>query len=83
MRRCLPDATLVMVLLALPLLMFWQQTLGGRTLIPTENLYQYEPYATYREVVRAPDRAAQSPRLGLGAAELPVEALPAQPNGHR
>jgi O-antigen/teichoic acid export membrane protein len=46
---------LLLVLLALPpLLMFWPQTLGGRTLIPTENLYQYEPYAPYREVVRAP-----------------------------
>src|SRR5690606_32861732 len=26
----------------------------GRTLLPTENLYQYEPYATYAEVVQAP-----------------------------
>jgi O-antigen/teichoic acid export membrane protein len=54
MRRYLPDALLVGVLFLLPLLMFWPQTLGGRTLLPTENLYQYEPYVTYREVVRAP-----------------------------
>lgn len=54
MRRYLPDGLLIGVLFLLPLVMFWQQTLGGRTLLPTENLYQYEPYATYREVVRAP-----------------------------
>ncbi len=53
-RRRLPDALIIALLLVLPLVMFWQQTLGGRTLLPTENLYQYEPYATYREVVKAP-----------------------------
>ncbi len=54
-RRRLPDIWILLLLLALPLVMFWQQTIGGRTLLPTENLYQYEPYATYREVVKAPD----------------------------
>ncbi len=53
-RRRLPDIWIALLLLALPLVMFWQQTIGGRTLLPTENLYQYEPYATYREVVKAP-----------------------------
>ncbi len=53
-RRRLPDALIIALLFVLPLVMFWQQTLGGRTLLPTENLYQYEPYATYREVVKAP-----------------------------
>ncbi len=38
----------------LPLILFWNQTIGGKTLIPTENIYQFEPYATYQEVVRAP-----------------------------
>jgi O-antigen/teichoic acid export membrane protein len=54
-RRYLPDIFIVGLLLLLPLILFWPQTVGGKTLIPTENLYQYEPYATYREVVKAPD----------------------------
>ncbi|MBL8134243.1 MAG: oligosaccharide flippase family protein [Anaerolineae bacterium] len=54
MRRRLPDLLILALLFALPLLTFWNQTVGGRTLLPAENLYQYEPYATYREVVKAP-----------------------------
>ncbi len=54
-RRYGADLLIAMVLLLLPLVMFWPQTLGGRTLIPTENLYQYEPYATYREVIDTPE----------------------------
>jgi O-antigen/teichoic acid export membrane protein len=45
---------LLLLLFIPPLIMFWGQTVGGKTLIPTENLYQYEPYATYREDVGAP-----------------------------
>ncbi len=55
MRRRLPDFALLALLFVLPLVMFWPQTMGGRTLLPTENLYQFEPYATYREVVGAPE----------------------------
>src|SRR5688572_2758975 len=55
MRRFRSDLAMIALLFLLPLVMFWPQTLGGRTLLPTENLYQYEPYATYREVVGAPD----------------------------
>jgi O-antigen/teichoic acid export membrane protein len=54
MRRFSPDLAALALLFLLPLIVFWQQTLGGRTLLPTENLYQYEPYATYAEVVKAP-----------------------------
>ena len=54
MRRLLPDISIIALLFLLPLLAFWQQTVGGRTMLPVENLYQYEPYATYREVVGAP-----------------------------
>ena len=54
MRRYLPDVQIIALLFVLPLVLFWQQTIGGRTLLPTENIYQYEPYATYREVVKAP-----------------------------
>src|SRR5262245_15721289 len=55
MRRRLPDLLSIALLFALPIIMFWQQTLGGRTLLPTENLFQYEPYASYRDVARAPE----------------------------
>jgi len=54
-RRYTPDFAVIALLFILPLVLFWQQTLGGKTLLPTENLYQYEPFATYREVVKAPD----------------------------
>jgi O-antigen/teichoic acid export membrane protein len=55
MRRYWPDFAILALLFLLPLVMFWQQTVGGRTMLPTENLYQYEPYAAYREVVKAPE----------------------------
>lgn len=54
MRRRIPDIVTVLLLLLLPLFMFWQQTVGGKTLIPAENLYQYQPYAAYREQVGVP-----------------------------
>src|SRR5215510_12010015 len=54
-RRFVPDIIIIALLFLLPLAFFFPQTLGGRTLIPAENLFQYEPYATYREVVRAPE----------------------------
>lgn len=55
-RRIAPDSLIVIALFLLPLAFFFPQTLGGKTLIPTENLFQYEPYATDREVVNAPAR---------------------------
>ena len=54
MRRRLPDILVFTLLLALPLILFWQQTVGGKTLLPADNLYQYQPYATYRDQVGAP-----------------------------
>ncbi|MFN8378879.1 MAG: oligosaccharide flippase family protein [Anaerolineae bacterium] len=36
-------------------MLFAPQTVGGRTLLPAENLYQYEPYATYRAEAGAPE----------------------------
>ena len=53
-RRVAPDLALILILLLAPLVMFHQQTVGGRTLLPTENLYQFLPYSAYREVARAP-----------------------------
>jgi O-antigen/teichoic acid export membrane protein len=55
LRRFAPDIMIIALLFLLPLAFFFPQTLGGRTLIPAENLFQYEPYATYREVVNAPE----------------------------
>ncbi|MCY3782065.1 MAG: oligosaccharide flippase family protein [Chloroflexi bacterium] len=48
------DLLLIVFLLLAPLLMFHQQTLGGRTLLPSENIYQHLPYSAYRDVVKAP-----------------------------
>ena len=53
-RGAAPDLLLVAFLLLAPLLMFHQQTLGDRTLLPTENLFQHLPWSAYREVARAP-----------------------------
>jgi O-antigen/teichoic acid export membrane protein len=55
MRRHLPDLATAALLFVLPLLLFWPQTLGGRTLLPAENLYQFEPYASYRAQAGAPE----------------------------
>ncbi len=54
LRRATPDIALICLLLLMPLLLFHQQTLGDRTLLPAENLFQYPPYAAYREVAKAP-----------------------------
>ena len=48
------DLLVILFLLLAPLVMFHQQTLGGRTLLPSENLYQHLPYSAYRDVVKAP-----------------------------
>ena len=53
-RRVAPDLTLLLILFIAPLVMFHQQTLGGRTLLPSENLFQHLPYSAYRDVTRAP-----------------------------
>ena len=55
MRKHLPDIAIIFLLFLLPLIVFLPQTLGGRTLLPADNLYQWEPFAAYREVVGAPD----------------------------
>ncbi len=54
-RRWLQDAGFIALLFLLPLVLFAPQTIGGRTLLPAENLYQYEPYATYRAEADAPE----------------------------
>ncbi|MBN1312560.1 MAG: hypothetical protein JXB30_14185, partial [Anaerolineae bacterium] len=44
LRQTLPDILISFFLLIVPMVFFFQQTIGGRTLLPTENLFQYEPY---------------------------------------
>jgi O-antigen/teichoic acid export membrane protein len=37
------------LLLALALLLFWPQTVGGKTLLPIDNLYQWEPWRSFAD----------------------------------
>jgi O-antigen/teichoic acid export membrane protein len=53
-KRLLPDLGAVALLCLLPLLFFAPVTLGGRTLLPADNLYQYEPWASYRAAQGVP-----------------------------
>jgi len=55
MRKYAPDLAIVLLLLVLPLILFSAVTLGDRTLLPADNLFQWQPYAAYREVVQAPE----------------------------
>ncbi len=51
----LPDALIVAGLLLLPLLFFAPVTIGGRTLLPADNLYQYEPWLSARDALGVPE----------------------------
>ncbi|MBI5960748.1 MAG: YfhO family protein, partial [Chloroflexi bacterium] len=54
-RKFLPDILIVAGLWLLPLLFFASVTLGGRTQIPADNLYKYEPWLSARESVGVPE----------------------------
>ncbi len=54
-RNYFPDLCIVAGLLLLPLLFFAPVTIGGRTLIPADNLYQFEPWLSARDAVGAPE----------------------------
>ncbi len=45
--RWFRDLAALILLLVLPLILFWPVTVGSRTLIPADNLYQWEPYRTF------------------------------------
>lgn len=47
--RCAP----LLLFFVLPLALFWSQTIGGKSLIPFENLYQFEPWAAFAGQVGA------------------------------
>ncbi len=55
MRRLISHLPILALFFILPLILFFQQTIGGKTLLPTDNLYAYEPYATYRETLGVPE----------------------------
>jgi O-antigen/teichoic acid export membrane protein len=43
------DLLIVLALLALPLLLFWPVTFGGKTLIPFDNLYTFQPWQAFAD----------------------------------
>lgn len=43
------DMLAALVLLLLPLLLFWSVTIGPNTLLPVDNLFAYEPWASYKD----------------------------------
>ena len=60
LHNALPDILILTLLLVVPLLFFAPQTLGGKTLLPVDNLYQWEPYRSL------------SDDLGVGRAHNPL-----------
>jgi O-antigen/teichoic acid export membrane protein len=55
LRRYQPDVLLALGLSLLPLAFFWQVTLGDRTLLPADNLFQFQPWAAHREALGVPE----------------------------
>lgn len=51
LRRLLPDLAALGLFLFLSLLFFWPQTIGGKTLIPVDNLFDFEPYRSMADEV--------------------------------
>ncbi|MBN1934125.1 MAG: hypothetical protein JW934_05650, partial [Anaerolineae bacterium] len=47
--RYRPDILVLVVLFLVPLTLFWETALGGKTLIPADNLYQWEPWASFKD----------------------------------
>jgi len=53
LRRRRTDLLILVVLFLLPLLLFWPVTLGGKTLLPVDNLYQWQPWKAAAEQFNA------------------------------
>ncbi|MBN1660233.1 MAG: oligosaccharide flippase family protein [Anaerolineae bacterium] len=68
--RWLPDAGALLVLLLLPLVLFGPVTAGSRTLLPADNLYQWEPYRTF-----APDLGVDLPPHNELLSDLVLENM--------
>ncbi len=47
LNKWLPDLGVLVVLLLLPLILFAPVTLGSKTLLPADNLYQWQPYHAF------------------------------------
>ena len=45
------DVLAALILLLVPLLLFWPVTIGPNTLLPVDNLFAYEPWASYKEAL--------------------------------
>ncbi len=60
LRPFLPDLLLLFSFFLLPLLLYAPVTLGGRTMLPADNLYQWEPWS------------AQAAELGVGRPQNPL-----------
>ena len=43
------DFLAALILFILPLFLFWPVTIGSSTLLPADNLFAYEPWASYKE----------------------------------
>ena len=41
------DAVALLIILALAIIMFWPVTFGGKTLLPADNLFVFEPWQTF------------------------------------
>ncbi|MCO5196125.1 MAG: hypothetical protein M9930_22935, partial [Anaerolineae bacterium] len=56
----LRELLVVAALLILPLVLYWDVTIGGQTMLPVDNLFQWAPYATY-----AADFGVEQPQNSL------------------
>jgi O-antigen/teichoic acid export membrane protein len=64
------DLGALLLLLALPLILFWPVTVGNKTLIPADNLYQWQPYHAY-----APQQGVALPPHNELLSDLVLENL--------
>ena len=48
-KKWIGDLGALLLLLVLPLILFWPVTVGSKTLIPADNLYQWEPYRAFAD----------------------------------
>ncbi len=54
MRRRSLDIAIIILFFLIPLVLFFPQTIGGQTLLPAENLYQFQPFAADRDALNVP-----------------------------
>ncbi len=45
------DLLIVLIFLTLPLLLFWPVTVGGKTLVPFDNLYTFQPWQAFADQI--------------------------------